>query len=226
MSTTGTQVERSARKQRQLLDAAERVYHRHGDLGLTVRRLAAEAEATSQTIYTYFGSRDAVIDGMYVRITAEVGGMLETIEDGLAADVDGSPVDALARAATVYRRYCVSYPARFAMLSGGHGPRGWDPTPMSELRQRLIAMIGRSVGDSSVGDGDEAGEAWSRLVLAVWHGVIQAQLDELLPAGYSDRDGRIGAGPGDEERVEQMMRALVECIVTPAPVSVAAPNGS
>jgi AcrR family transcriptional regulator len=230
LSTSDAQGERSARKQRQLLDAAERVYHRHGDLGLTVRRLAAEAEATSQTIYTYFGSRDAVIDGMYDRITGDVSSLLETMESQLVTGGDDldTAVSALTRAAATYRRYCVRHPARFDMLSGGHGPQGWDPLPMADLRRRLVAMIEQSVPGH---DGDRC----SRLLLASWHGVIKAQLDQLLPSsgeGDTSSEASQGGGNGSADdsttvdSADDLLRCLVENLLAARPLSGAASNGS
>lgn len=218
------QGERSVRKQRQLLDAAERVYHRHGDLGLTVRRLAAEADATSQTIYTYFGSRDAVIDGMYDRITSEVTRLLEVLQGQLVVGGDDgrAAVSALTAAAVTYRRYCVAHPARFSMLSGGHGPEGWDPTPMVELRARLVAMIGKSLAASS--DADER----SRLLLAAWNGLIQAQLDGLVPTTGEteppDRNDDEDEGPA--EPADELLGSLVADLMSGQPLSGAASTGS
>ena len=113
--SAGTRKQRSTDKKRRLLDAAERVYYRDGDLGLTVRRLATEASTTSQTIYTYFGSRDAVIGGMYDRILADLDGLLDTIQvvaRQASAAEGGSPRAAVLPLTQVYRRHILAKPAQ------------------------------------------------------------------------------------------------------------------
>ena len=122
-------------KKRQLLDAAERVYCSHGNLGLTVRRLAAEGDTTSQTIYTYFGSRDAVIVAMYDRSMAGAQRLLDQLGENLRSAAGGEdPRARLVSTALAYRAYCLENPAHFKMLAEGKGPEGTEPDEALRLQ--------------------------------------------------------------------------------------------
>lgn len=170
--SVGTRKQKSTDKKRQLLDAAERVYYRDGDLGLTVRRLASEASTTSQTIYTYFGSRDAVISGMYERVLAELDGLLDTIE--IVASQSNSTAESAARGsllpvAQIYRRHALSKPAQYRMLATARGPEGTDSTAIIARRERLLTIVERA--------GDEREGA---MLVAAVNGFVDAELNQLL----------------------------------------------
>ncbi|MDH3679668.1 MAG: TetR/AcrR family transcriptional regulator [Acidimicrobiia bacterium] len=177
--TAGTREQRSAEKKRQLLDAAERVYYRDGDLGLTVRRLAAEASTTSQTIYTYFGSRDAVIEAMYERALADVDRLLDALERAIGAGrtVEGAHV--IVELASRYRRYCLDKPAQFRMLVTASGPDGTDPTKIAGRRRRLLGLV-RSAANPGAAEGAEATGTTSPVVLAAVNGFVEAELHDLV----------------------------------------------
>ena len=94
-----------------MLDAAEAVWWQSGDLGLTVRRVVAAGPGasgqvlTTQTVYTYFGSIDAVITAMAERAVAA---LLELTEDRLDPGI--------------WRDYAKKYPARWHMAATGRTP--------------------------------------------------------------------------------------------------------
>ena len=173
--SVGTRKQKSTEKKRRLLDAAERVYYRDGDLGLTVRRLASEASTTSQTIYTYFGSRDAVIGGMYERVLADLDVLLDTIEtvarQAPPALIDGRSRANVLPAAQVYRRHALAKPAQLRMLATARGPEGTDPTELIDRRNRLIAAVEQS---SNPGGG--------AVIVAAVNGFVEAELNHLLAA--------------------------------------------
>lgn len=170
--SVGTRKQRSTDKKRRLLDAAERVYYRDGDLGLTVRRLASEASTTSQTIYTYFGSRDAVIGGMFERILADLDGLLDTIDvvARQASSAAGSqPRAAVLPLAQVYRRHALAKPAQLRMLATARGPEGTDAAAIVDRRNRLIGIV------EQAGLGGEGA-----VIVAAVNGFVEAELNHLL----------------------------------------------
>lgn len=176
---------RSVEKKRELLDAAERVYYRSGDLGLTVRRLAAEAETTSQTIYTYFGSRDAVVDGMYERALTDLDRLL--VNAG-SADGSSSSAPSFGEVAHTYREYCLRRPAHFQMLLTAKGPEGTDSAHMHDLRDRLVNMVGNALSCACQGT---IGDEHVRVMVSAINGFIQAELSGFFgeleaDAKYSD----------------------------------------
>ncbi len=170
--SVGTRKQRSTDKKRRLLDAAERIYYRDGDLGLTVRRLATEAATTSQTIYTYFGSRDAVIGGMYERVLADLDGLLDTIDvvaRQASAPAESSPTAAILPLTQVYRRHALSRPAHLRMMATARGPEGTESTAIIERRNRLVEIIEQS---GLPGEG--------AVVVAAVNGFVEAELNQLL----------------------------------------------
>lgn len=179
-------------KKRQLLDAAERVYCEYGNLGLTVRRLAAEGDTTSQTIYTYFGSRDAVIVAMYERIVAGLEQLLGPLREQLDAP-NGDAAAQLVDVAQAYRRHCLEYPAHFKMLAEGRGPEDTDPGEIMALQGQLVELVGRAQTAAGV-EVQVDGGFGARQAIAQLQGLIKAELD-----GFLD-----GEAAGDEA-----MRAVV-----------------
>jgi AcrR family transcriptional regulator len=111
-----------------LLDAVERVWCEHGDLGLTVRRLAHEADTTSQSIYTYYGAIAAVIDAAYQR-----------------AEHSLTTLTAQATTMTAWADYARGHPAHWWMVVIGHGPYGRVSQQLLDTRQRLQHLAGSPV---------------------------------------------------------------------------------
>lgn len=66
----------SLRKRRAILDAAERVFLRDGYLAANMDELAALSGVSKQTIYTHFGSKEALFVALVVSMTREVGDSL------------------------------------------------------------------------------------------------------------------------------------------------------
>lgn len=159
----GTREQRAQDKKRRLLDAAERVFFRDGDLGLTVRRLAAEGSTTSQTIYTYFGSRDAVVDGLYARTLADLDDLLTVCEERVG---HGDVADVVAP----YRAHATERPGQFRMMAEGRGPVGTDPAGLIDRRRRLVDLLAK--------DGNLVVPA--EVALAAVDGFIGAELHETL----------------------------------------------
>lgn len=193
-------------KKRQLLDAAERVYCSHGNLGLTVRRLAAEGDTTSQTIYTYFGSRDAVIVAMYDRSMAGAQRLLDQLGENLRSAAGGEdPRARLVSTALAYRTYCLENPAHYKMLAEGKGPEGTEPDEALRLQAQLVDIIEQAqlaAGIMPRGMNDSG----ARQALASLHGLVQAQLDGFVNADSLDEAtlwDRIASIMGLDTKVER-----------------------
>ena len=193
-------------KKRQLLDAAERVYCSHGNLGLTVRRLAAEGDTTSQTIYTYFGGRDAVIVAMYDRSMAGARQLLESLADNLRSATGGEdPRARLVSTALDYRAYCLENPAHFKMLAEGKGPEGTEPEEARRLQSQLVDIVEQAQLAAGV-MARGMNETDARQSLASLHGLVQAQLDGFVAAESMDEAAlwdRIACLMGLDTKVER-----------------------
>jgi AcrR family transcriptional regulator len=191
-------------KKRQLLDAAERVYCQHGNLGLTVRRLAAEGDTTSQTIYTYFGSRDAVIVAMHDRAVADLERLLHSLGEQLRSSGGGDPQARLLGVTLAYRAYCLEHPAHYKMLAEGLAPEDGDPAAVRALQAQLIDLVEQAqlaAGIMPRGMNDLG----ARQAIAMLHGLIQAELDGFLKPGDASEaslSGVIGSLMGLDEKVD------------------------
>ena len=86
-----------------ILEAAIRILGGRPDA--SIEEIARAAGVTRQTVYTHFGSREALFDEVVARVTAEVLAALD------ATDIDeGSPVDALNRFLTTAWQIIDRYP--------------------------------------------------------------------------------------------------------------------
>lgn len=117
-------------KEERLAAAVESVWLAEGDLGLTVRRLAVASDTTSQTLYTYWGSRDALLAAVADALTAVVvsWGLLSDGQQWLAAGLDR--------------------PAAWRMMVLGRGPDGHGAhnTGLRVARDQALAVVGGEVG--------------------------------------------------------------------------------
>jgi TetR/AcrR family transcriptional repressor of mexJK operon len=60
------------RRREEILDAAVRLFLEHGFGGVTLDQLAAAAQVTKRTIYTYFGDKGEVFDAAVRRLNEQV----------------------------------------------------------------------------------------------------------------------------------------------------------
>jgi AcrR family transcriptional regulator len=120
-----------------LLDAAERVWFEHGDLGLTVRRVTKEGATTSQTIYTHWGSMPAMIQAMVNRAVAGVACVLAN------GDVSDHTPEQRNVLLSGWIRYCLERPARFAMMEQRGPIAGMArPEALDVAYGHLVALVG------------------------------------------------------------------------------------
>ena len=110
-----------------MLDAVEAAWWAAGDLGVTVRRIAAHGQAiTTQSIYTYFGSLESAISAATDRAVDD----LEQLATSL------TPVE--------WYRYAQARPAQWLMAACGRGPGG-QTTSLDRSIDRLQTILGGPV---------------------------------------------------------------------------------
>ena len=177
---------RSLDKQARLLDASERIFFTRGELALTVRQIAVEAEATSQSVYTYFGSRGAMVGAMYDRAVASMERLFRPVAEQLRSAGDDRRY-LLHDLVWTYRRYCVHHPAHFLMLVVGSGPSGTDPTAVRSLQHHFVqlvegAQMAGGIVPTTMSDGP------IRTAVAAVNGFVDAEL-----RGYLDPNDDVDA---------------------------------
>lgn len=183
MADTPARAARVERMRTQLMDAAEAIYAAEGSVALTNRRIAADADTTTQSIYTYYGSRDALIDAMYRRAVDGAGDLLDTAL-GAAPPADDRTEEAIFEVfkdlARAYREYCLTYPGRFRLIrAASHDPAA--PPEAAGLRERLVSAL-ITFGRSGGGWQEPTYEGRVRLTLSAVHGFIIAELESFITA--------------------------------------------
>jgi len=153
----------------QLLDAAEALYSEDGPQALTNRRISSRAGTTIQPIYSFFGSHDNLVDGLYVRCIESLREFLDnsTSSTGVSRDLPRT-----------YRSYCLQYPGRFRFArTGGSGTSQEDVA--AGIRDELATAFSTLSDDAPQGDG--------RAAMAAINGFVLAEIEGLLPA-EADRE--------------------------------------
>lgn len=188
-SDSADRVLRAEEMRTRLLNAAEEVYATEGSAALTNRRISAAAATTTQSIYTYYGSREALIDDMYRRAIDGVQTLIDSTVVVAPPAEERTPtsiVDTFQVLAQAYRRYCLDHPARFRLVRAA-GSDGEAPQEAGELRERLVEAVigfGRSGGQWQ----DPVYENRVRLTVSAVHGFIMAELDGFVrPEHGADR---------------------------------------
>ena len=109
----------------EILEAAWTLADRDGIAGLSLRELAAKVGVRPPSLYTYFESKDALYDALYVDANRQLMGRLS----GFVADPrPDDPAELLARGLEEWIGFCQESVARYQILYTRAVP-GWTPTP-------------------------------------------------------------------------------------------------
>lgn len=166
-----------------LLEAAATSLAVDGIEGFNLRKVANEAATTTQSVYTYFGSKDQLIDAVVTEAFARL--LAEQLRVAETDDV----VDDLLRLSLAYRRYALQNPTFYRVMFGTNPRRFPDPSintaPVQQMQLAaaeaftvLLNHVGRVL--ASCGSVADAGQ----VAMGVWslaHGIVSLEL-----AGYLD----------------------------------------
>jgi len=136
-----------------VLLAAMRVLTR-GASQLTVRNVAEEAQCSTTGVYTYFGSKQGLVDALYIRAAASFGRALESADGDLLAT------------GRAYRRWALAYPSQYRLVFGGAVA---DFIPSEEAL--LVAAESFEHLVSLIGERDQAMHVWATV-----HGYVSLEL--------------------------------------------------
>lgn len=171
---------RSSEMRKRLLDAAEAIFAVDGLAGLTNRRISSEADTTTQSIYTYFGSNDALLSTMFER---SIAGAEEIISAASSLSSDQPDelvvVASFKDAAREYRTFCLTHPGRFRLIQRAQSVG--LPSAAVELRTKLVEVIS-AFGRSGSGQQTALYEARVHMTISAIHGFIDAELDGFITA--------------------------------------------
>lgn len=146
---------RRLRVRESIISAAERVFAKEGEHGLSIRRLADEIDYSPSAIYKYFGSKEELIDELK---EAFFEGLLKRIDGTSSAD---RPFLQRAKACVAtYVEAAVTRPFHYAaafssiqevISENGNTPLSWDGFVASQKGQAFGVLI------NMVREGQETG---------------------------------------------------------------------
>jgi AcrR family transcriptional regulator len=195
------EAERRERRTR-ILDAARRVFLKHGYLGTSIRAIAVEAELSPGLIYFYFEGKDEI----YGRICEEAFHIaIELLEK--ASQTRGSFWDRTNALAWAYVAFYTEYPEYFDIIS--FKDMGFKKVGLTEelrgllesLSQKTISFL-KVLVDQAMAGGEIPGseDSWT-LTYGLW-GVIEGAL-YIHKRGYLE-----SAGVRLDDLLAQQLRIL------------------
>lgn len=123
MSASPRIAARRADRRDEILDAAWELAREEGLAGLSLRTLAARVGMRAPSLYSYFGSKDAIYDGMFVRGYEDFRAVLAELPDPDEAGAHAL----LAASAERFVTFANEDPVRFQLLFQSAVP-GWHPS--------------------------------------------------------------------------------------------------
>ena len=145
---------------------------------LTVRAVAAAAEASTTAVYSLFGGKDGLIGAVRDRAVAGL------FQDLSTAQTSADPLADLYALAVAYRRWGRGHSHLYTVLFGG--VQSFDPSGEVGARdpiRPLLAAVDRALTASVL-----AGEATS-IALSIWatlHGLVTLELAGALDAATAE----------------------------------------
>lgn len=142
---------RRAETRREILDAAWALCREHGLAGLSLRDLAARVGMRAPSLYSYFGSKDAIYDAMFAQGQHQLDAHM---------DYDNRPVGdrrGLRDGSRAFFEFCVNDPVRYQLLFQRTLP-GFEPSAESyalaveQLAKLETALSGAGVRDRALLD--------------------------------------------------------------------------
>jgi AcrR family transcriptional regulator len=168
---------------RGLLELAARLLAEDGPQALTLRHLAQRANCSTKVVYTLFGGKNGLSEGLKVEGFAR---LRFTVERERRRHRD--PVKALLPVMLTYRSFALAHRALFGVMFGNALPEH-VPTEYSRQQARLaLGAVESAVAKAHAALGigpDDAREAAVRLWAAV-HGPVTLEVEGITPF---DRDG-------------------------------------
>ena len=107
-----------------ILDAAWDLARRDGLAAITLREVARRVGMRAPSLYTYFGSKNAMYDAMYADAARQLADTLAGRPRG------GDPRETLRSRMRLFTAFCVADPVRYQMLFERPVP-GFEPAPES-----------------------------------------------------------------------------------------------
>jgi AcrR family transcriptional regulator len=190
--------ERRAATTREIVDAAWSHVREHGLASLSLRDLAAAVGMRAPSLYSYFDSKHAIYDAMFLE------GAEAFLEAQMGIPQSGDALTDLKAGARRFIAFCVEDPARYQLLFHRTIP-GFEPSPaayapavatLDDVRMRFRAMglgserhldlftaITTGLADQQISN-DPGGDRWLRLIdeaIEMFHAHFAVGPDDTKP---------------------------------------------
>ncbi|MDH3212445.1 MAG: TetR/AcrR family transcriptional regulator [Myxococcales bacterium] len=175
---TPRRLEKKARSQRRILEAAKEVFFRDGFMGANLDEVAEKAGVAKGTLYRYFDSKAE----LYVAILSHNG---EIFEDKLrnALSPDLPPMERLRRASHFYFRHYVENPDYFQIFWAIENQSVIGELPESmveqvtELWERNLRLLARIIEEGARDGAFLAYDPWetANILWTLANGIIQTE---------------------------------------------------
>ncbi len=140
----------------EILDAAWELVRAEGLAALTLRDLAQKVGMKPPSLYSYFDSKNAIYDAMFVQGNLELLGRYETVPE---FDI---PVESLRASARLLVGFTVQDPARAQLMFMRTIP-GFEPSPESyAVATRIVDLAKKRLDDAGIGP--EYFDLWTGII--------------------------------------------------------------
>ncbi len=184
-----------------VLDAAGRLLTAEGPRALTMRRIAAELGCSTTVLYTVFGGKEGIAEGLYREGFHRLSERLGAVADG------GSIWDRLDGFRRAFRDHALANPDYYRMMFTSPVP-GFAPSePARQLARSTLAVVAEAARAGIEQGVLVAADPWvvAETLWAAAHGVVSLEL-----AGWFQEPDQAA------ERFDQLTRAAASLFVAPA----------
>lgn len=187
----------AADKRRAILEAAVRVFARQGFHACRVADIADEAGVAYGLVYHYFGSKDEILDTLFLERWAI---MLETIRN-----VDAQPIPARAKLRAIASFIIDSYVhdpdlMKVIIVEVTRAANSFGQTHLAQIREAFVLIAEIVTGAQA--DGQFTSEIAAEFAAIAFYGAIEQVLTGWI----------FGLLPRGEEHYEQAKQLVVETI--------------
>jgi AcrR family transcriptional regulator len=165
-----------------ILSVASEILVHTGAEGLTMRQLAEASGCSTMVLYSYFGSKDELADGLFREGVARLQAALAAVPP------DADPHQRVIALCRAYRATAHSYPGHYRVMFNraiaGYTPPAASKQLASETLHPLIAALAQLTAAHQPQDGTA-----EQLAIELWaatHGFISLELADFLPVSDAE----------------------------------------
>lgn len=192
---------------RGILDDASSLLVREGPTALSMRRVAQLVGCSTTVLYTLFGSKQGLVDELYLRGFEKMRQALEAVPRL------EKPQDYIYALCSAYRQFALANSTYYAIMFLKVIPEYTPPESSRQLGQesfqRLVQAVQHSIAPGLITpEPATEAQAWqiARMIWATLHGHVSLEL-----AGHFDYPGVV-----PQQLLEQSLRALIDQLL-PSP---------